>query len=389
MIPLKVHPSLTLALLARVREMRAQGVDVASFAAGEPDFDTPNVVIKGAHDGMQKGDTRYVATPGLDSLREGIAEDYRKRLKAKWVKKENVIVTAGAKQGIYLSFAAILEQGDEVLVPRPFWVSYPHIIEACHGRPLEFATQAANGFFPTVEELEAAYRPRVKALIFSSPGNPTGRMIRKNELQAIVDWCVKRKVILLYDEIYERLVLGKQPHVCPLALVAEAGAEYVLSINAFSKSLAMTGWRLGYVVSHAQNIQALSPLHGQMLTSLPGFIQQGAQKGLKIADKFLKPVVKRYQKRMRMMEVAFDKIPHIKYLKAEGAFYICVDVRELMQKKSIPTDDAFAEKLLREEKVVVLPGSSMGMPGWLRFSFATNEAEIKKGLQRFERFCRV
>jgi len=387
MIESKVEPSLTLALLERVRQMRAAGEDVASFAAGEPDFPTPPVVIAAAHKDMKAGDTRYVATPGVPRLREAIAADYRKRLKAPWVESANVLVTGGAKQGIYLALAALLERGDEVLMPAPYWVSYPHLIHATGGKPVVLECRAEEDFFPTVAELEAARTSKTRALIFSSPGNPTGCMITKEKLAAIIDWCFEKKVTLIYDEIYERLELTDRRHVCPLALCDEKKAEFVLCVNAASKSLAMTGWRLGYIVSHRGNVKGLSPLHGQMITCLPGFIQEGARVGLGKATQILKPVLTSYKRRRKLMMDGFKKIPGVEMLAPRGSFYICADVRHIMKRRGLVTDSEFAEVLLHEEKTVVIPGDSMGMPGWLRFSFATSDKELKEGLKRFARFC--
>lgn len=387
MIPLKVEPSATLALLEQVRQMRAAGKDVASFAAGEPDFPTPPLIIDAVVESLRSGNTKYVPTPGQKPLRDGIAEDYRTRMGAPWVQGDNVLVSAGAKQGLYLVLAALLEAGDEVLIPAPYWVSYPHLVHAAGGHVVMLQTQEKNSFFPTVEELEAQWTPQTKALVFASPGNPTGCMITKSALEKIVKWCVKRKVTLIFDEIYERLELGNIPHTSALALVDEAAAEYVVSVNAFSKSMSMTGWRVGYVVTAKKNIAALSPLHGQMLTCLPGFLQDAALVGLQHVNSFLPPMVASYRKRLDLMLAGLAKIPDIKALVPTGAFYVCVDVRAVMQKKEIADDIEFAEKLLQAERVVVPSGSTMGMPGWLRFSVATSEAEIQKGLERFARFC--
>ncbi len=387
MIPSKVEASLTLALLGRVRDMRAQGIEVASFAAGEPDFNTPDVVVNAAIASMKAGNTKYVATPGIDQLREAVAKDYRDRLGAPWVQKENVLICAGGKQGIFLTFMGLLESGDEVIVPAPYWVSYPHIVHATKGKMVVLACNKENDFFPTPEELEKVWNPKTKALIFSSPGNPSGCMIQRAALKSLVDWCVKKKVTLVFDELYERLELSDLKHVCPLSLVGAKESEYIVAVNACSKSMAMTGWRLGYLLSAKENISALSSLHGQMITSLPGFIQVGAAEGLKHADEFLAPVIESYKKRLSIITRGLDEISSVKYLKPTGSFYICVDVRDVMKNKKILTDSQLAEDLLNKERVVVVPGESMGMPGWLRFSFATSEEEIKKGLIAFKRYC--
>lgn len=387
MIPLRVEGSSTLALLERVRQMRARGEDVASFAAGEPDFPTPTFVNEAVAKALAADDTKYVATPGIPALREAIAADYRDRLGASWVRAENVLVSEGAKQGLYIVLAALLDAGDEVIVPAPYWVSYPHLVHATGGVVRKLETRQENNFFPTVAELEKVWSPRCKALVFSSPGNPTGCMISRVELEKIARWCIQRKVTLIYDEIYERLMLADEPHVCPLAFLSEAESEYIISVNAFSKSLSMTGWRLGYVVTNRQNIASLSPLHGQMLTCLPGFLQSAAVEGLRRVDEFLPQMVSEYRLRLNRMLEGLAKIPNVAVLKPAGAFYVCVDVRAIMKKRGLANDAAVAEKLLEEVALVVPAGEAFGLPGWLRFSFATSQAEIAKGLERFARFC--
>lgn len=387
MIRSKVKSSLTLALLQKVRDLRAQGRDIASFAAGEPDFDTPAVIVEEATNSMKRGNTRYVATPGQLNLRAAIAKDYQKRLGVKWVTPDNVIATAGAKEGIYLTLAAILDPGDQVIVPKPYWVSYPDVVKAAGGTCIYLDAHVKDGFFPTVGQLEGVYSDRTKALIFSSPSNPVGTMITREALQEVVDWCVKRKVVLLFDEIYERLVLDNSEHVCPLSLVDESGADYIISINACSKTLAMTGWRLGYVVTSKQNASALSPLQGQFMTCLPGFIQDAAVVGLEQVDTFLPAFVEAFKNRLHLILAGLAKIPNIKVTKPSGAFYVFVDVSDVMKKKGISIDYTFCEQLLEDEGLAVIAGSSMGMPNWIRLSFACGEDEIKKGIERLTRFC--
>jgi aspartate aminotransferase len=388
MIPEKVQESLTLALLGKVREMKARGEDVVSFAAGEPDFDTPPFIIEEATRSMKAGNTRYVASQGQPNLREAIATDYRERLASKWVTPANVVVTGGAKQGLYLLMHVIMELGDEALIPVPYWVSYPSIVKSVGGVAKPLACQEANGYFPTVAELEAAYTPKTKVLIFSSPGNPSGTMIRETQLKEIIEWCTKRKVYLLYDELYERLVLSpERKHVSALSLVDEAGSEFVFAINACSKTMAMTGWRLGWIAGHSENIKRLTAIQSQMVTCFPGFIQDAAAKGLREAEGFLEPIVKAYRARRDLILAGITSIPGLKCIKPDGAFYLFVDVSAVIKKNGWADEKEFAAKILESERVVVVPGGSMGMKGWVRLSFATSEDEIKKGIERFKRFC--
>ncbi|MEO5667921.1 MAG: pyridoxal phosphate-dependent aminotransferase [Bdellovibrionota bacterium] len=388
MVPEKVQESLTLALLGKVREMKARGEDVVSFAAGEPDFDTPPFIIEEATRSMKAGNTRYVASQGQLNLREAIASDYRERLNSKWVTPASIVVTGGAKQALYLLMDVIMEPGDEALIPVPYWVSYPSIVKSVSGVAKPLACQEKNGYFPTVAELEAAYTPKTKVLIFSSPGNPSGTMIQESVLKEIIEWCAKRKVYLLYDELYERLVLSpERKHISALALCDEAGSEYVFAINACSKTMAMTGWRLGWIAGHPENIKRLTAIQSQMVTCFPGFIQDAAAKGMKEAESFLKPIITAYSKRRDLIMKGISSIPGLKCIKPDGAFYLFVDATDVIKKKGLADDKAFAAGILEAERVVVVPGGSMGMKNWVRLSFATNEDEINKGIERFKRYC--
>jgi aspartate aminotransferase len=387
LIRAKVSASQTLALLDRVRTLKASGKDVVSFAAGEADFATPRVVIDEAVKQMNAGNTRYVSTLGSERLRQLVAKDYKERLGVSWIGPDNVLPTFGAKQAIYLALAALLERGEEVLVPKPFWVSYPGLVKAAGGKVVEVTTQESKDFFPTVAELEAASSDLTRAVIFSSPSNPLGTMIRREVLLEIVEWARARNVLVIFDEIYERLVLDtKREHVTPLALGREAELDNVLCVNACSKSLAMTGWRLGYAVSTRSNIEALRPLQGQMITCLPGFVQEAGAAGLEKVNELLPPIIENYRRRLKMMTDALARIPNLRFVPPAGAFYVAVDVSEVMRQKGFRSDVDFAERFLQQELVAVLPGTSMGMPGWIRLSFATSDEEIRKGLERLAKF---
>ncbi len=383
----KVKASETLSLIQELKNLKAAGHDIVSFAAGEPDFETPSVVVEAAYESMRRGRTRYEPTPGIPELREAVALDYRNRLKSDWVKAENILISAGAKQGIYLTLAGLLDLNDEVLIPAPYWVSYPEVVVAAGGQPVILNTLEKNRFFPTVEELEKSRTKKTKGLIFSSPCNPTGMMISREHLKEITHWCVKNKITLIYDELYERLLLEDSvPHVSAAAIVSEQESEYLVCINALSKTSAMTGWRCGYIVSHKTNIQSLSPLQGQMLTSLPGFIQIAARTGLEKSGEFLPDFVKSFKRRRDLAVKGFSEIPGFRVLVPEGAFYLSVNIEGALKKLGIPSDEKFSQLLLKEKFVAFLWGSASGMPGWIRISFATSDEQIKKGISRIAEF---
>lgn len=387
MIPQRVAGSSTLAMLEKVRQMKAQGMDVVSFAAGESDFPTPPEVIEESYKEMKAGNTRYVSTQGVPVLREELAKDYRDRLRVSWAKPDHFLVVAGAKQGIHLVLSCLCEAGDEVLIPAPYWVSYPGIVKALLGVPKIIQTDFEHRHFPTVEQLEKAWTPKTKALIMATPGNPTGLMITENHLKEIVSWCEKKQVVLVFDELYERLTFGKTKHVCALSLVSEAQSEWVVSVNAFSKTFGMTGWRLGWVASHPTNIQRLTDLQSQVLTCMPGFAQVAAARAMKNMDKIIAPVIEAFGKRKQIIMEGLKGLDGVKLMEPEGAFYILVDVKGVIQKKGLKDCGDFVQKLLEQEQVVTVAGASFGAPGTFRISFAMGEAEIKKGLERIRRFC--
>lgn len=387
MIPQKVKASETLALIQEIKSMRAKGFNVVSFAAGEPDFDTPGPIVEEAYASLKRGRTRYEPTPGIPELREAVAEDYRSRLNCSWVKAENTLMSAGAKQGIYLVLAGLLEKNDEVLIPSPYWVSYPEVVQAAGGKSIFVDCSEGNDFFPTLESLKKAKTSKTKALIFSSPCNPTGGMIRKDLLGEITRWCVAEKITLIYDELYERLLLDpNKKHFSALEFVDANGAEYVVSVNALSKTSAMTGWRLGFVVSAKGNIDSLAPLQGQMLTALPGFIQEAGVVGLKRAGEFLPKFVEAFRHRKQLVMKGFGEIPGFRCFEPSGGFYLAVNVEGTLKKLGFKTDADFALAVLQKKHVAFLPGSSMGMPGWIRISFPTSDEQISEGIRRIKDF---
>jgi aspartate aminotransferase len=250
-----------------------------------------------------------------------------------------------------------------------------------------FSTLEKNKFFPTAAELEKQYTPKTKALIFSSPGNPSGMMIDAGLLKEILDWCRQKKVELIYDEIYERLALTDVKHISAAALDTTQGQD-AMCVNAFSKSLAMTGWRLGYVVSHPQTIKALTALQTQFLTCVPGFIQDAAGWSMDRMEAFLVPVLEAYRRRLKLMLEGLAKIPGVKAYVPDGAFYVMLDIQKVIQSKGFRDDAHFAEALLGQEKTVVIPGGAMGAPGCVRLSFSTSDEEISKAIERLARFSK-
>ena len=268
-------------------------------------------------------------------------------------------------------------------------MSYPGIAKAAHATCVFVPTDESTAFFPTIDALNRAKTSKTRALVFSSPNNPMGTMIDRDQLVKIANWCTENKVYLIFDELYERISLDGKEHVCPLALGDEAASEYILSVNAASKSLAMTGWRIGYLVGHKKNIEALSALHGQMLTCLPSFVQEAAVAGFPVADRFLEPVIEAYRRRRNLVLDALKGVTNVKVVPPTGAFYAAIDCSMIVKKLSLPSDYELAEKILIDAKVAVIPGKSMGLPGWIRLSFATSDADVVEGMKRLVKFFRA
>lgn len=386
MIPQRVAGSKTMAMADKVREMQAQGLDVISFVTGESDFDTPREIIDEAYKQMLEGNTRYVSAQGLMELRKELAADYKSRLNVPWIRPENFLATVGAKQGIHLVLSAICNPADEVLIPAPYWVSYPAIVEALQGHPKIIQTRAEEKYFPTVEALEKSWTPKTKALLLASPNNPTGLMIEEAQLKKIIEWCRVRKVILIFDELYERLVFGNTQHVSALSQVNEEESEWVICVNAFSKTFGMTGWRLGWVASHPTNIERLTQLQSQVLSCVAGFAQIAAARSMKNMDALLSPVLSSFKKRKQIVLEGLGGLQDIKLIEPEGAFYVLVDLRQFILKNNFTSCADVVQKLLEQEHVVTVAGAAFGAPNHLRISFATNEVNVIKGIQKMRQF---
>jgi len=386
MIPQIVEASKTLSLLQSIKKRKAAGEDIASFTAGEPDFPTPKVVVEEAYRAMKAGDTSYVSSKGKSDLCQTIAQDYRERLNSPWVKEENVLVTAGSKQALALLFHCLLEQGDEVIFPTPYWVSYPSLVKACNGEATRIMTQKSDGYFLTVELLEKNKTPKTKAVIFSSPANPSGQIIDLENLKNVVNWCLENKVYLIFDEIYERLCLGDKQHTSVAALIEEANSEYIFCVNACSKSMAMTGWRLGYCISHPENIKNLAAMQSQFLTCVPGFIQSAAKIGIEQSKDFFPTILEIFKQRKNLMVERLSKLKGLDFLQPEGAFYVFINLQNKIKSLKLSDDKELAQYLLDQYKLAIVPGSSFGMDGWIRLSYSTSTEEINKGLDRLEQF---
>jgi aspartate aminotransferase len=377
-----VAPSPTLAVDAKAKALQAAGEDVASFAAGEPDFDTPDHIKEAAIAALRAGKTKYVATPGIEPLRQAIAESYAPGLA---VTAAQVVVSPGGKFSCYLAILAVCSPGDEVLIPAPYWVSYPEMVKLAGAVPKFVLAGDTTGFRLTAAQLEAALTPRTRLLILNSPSNPTGAVYSRAELQALVAVAVRHNLYILSDEIYQHLVYDGAEHVSPTAFGPDAVARTIIA-SGFSKTYSMTGWRLGTAVAPAPIAKAMAELQSQMSSNATSFAQFGALAALQEKEKTraaLQSMLTAFDRRRRLLHAGLTAIPGVTCVLAQGAFYLFPNISSFGLSSL-----EFCGRLLDEAKVAAVPGSAFGAEGYLRLSYATSDATIAKGLERLAAFCR-
>lgn len=378
-----VAPSPTLAIDAKAKAMKAAGEDVCGFAAGEPDFDTPDFIKEGAIAALKGGKTKYAPTPGIDELRAAVAANYGETYGYKLAPSQ-VVVSPGGKFSCYLAIMAVTNPGDEVIVPAPYWVSYPEMVKLAGGKPVYVNCDDRAGFKLTPAQLEAAITPRTRLVILCSPSNPTGAVYTRAELEALAEVCVRHNVYVLSDEMYERLIYDGGSPVCFATLGTEV-EKRTITVAGFSKTYSMTGWRLGTLVAPAPIAKACAELQSQMSSNATTFAQYGALAALKEktkAEAALAEMKAAFDRRRRYLHAELNRIPGITCLLPGGAFYVFPNISSFGLK-----DTEFCTRLLEQEKVAAVPGSAFGLEGYLRLSYATSDATIRTGVERLTRFC--
>lgn len=380
-----VKPSITLAVTAKAAQLKAQGVDVTSFGAGEPDFDTPTHIKDAAKLALDKGQTKYTHIAGTPELRTAICAEMR-LAHGLDVTPDQVIVSCGAKHSLYNLFQALLNTGDEVVIPAPYWVSYPDMVLLAGGTPVTVPTSAADGFLMSPAQLEAAITPRTRAVIINSPSNPTGAVYPRAALGALVEVALRHKILIISDEIYRRLAYDG-PVTSPASFGPEAARATIL-IDGFSKTYSMTGWRLGYTVGPKRLIEAMTTIQGQSTSNPTSIAQAGAVAALTgPSDEPVEKMRLEFAHRRDVMVNKLNAMPHVKCLRPGGAFYAFPDLGAYAGKappggKPLADDVALADWLLTAHKVAVVPGTGFGAPGFVRLSYATSLAAITIGLAR-------
>jgi aspartate aminotransferase len=380
-----VAPSATLAVDARARALRAEGEDVISFGAGEPDFPTPAHIVEAAviaaHDPVNH---HYTATPGLPELREAIA-DKTSTDSGYEVSPSQVVVTNGAKQAVYEAFFSLVDPGDEVLVPAPYWTTYPEVVSLAGGVPVEVPTQEATGFHLNVEALEAALSPSTKILLFVSPNNPTGAVLDREEVEAIGSWAEGRGLWVVTDEIYEHLLYGGRRFSSVPAVVPEI-ADRCVVINGVAKTYAMTGWRVGWLIAPRDVATAVSALQSQATSNVCNVAQRAALAALRGDMGQAHAMREVFDRRRRVIHRMLQECNGVSCVEPEGAFYAFPSVRGLLGRKvagrAVTSSAELAEVAIDEVKVAVVPGEAFGAPGYFRMSYALADAAIEEGVSR-------
>jgi aspartate aminotransferase len=378
----QLTPSLTLSIDSKAKAMKAEGIDVCGFGAGEPDFDTPDHIKAAAIAALESGFTKYTPSAGLPELRQAIAEKLEADNQLSY-RASQIIVSSGAKHSCYNAILATCQPGDEVLIPSPYWVSYPDMVRLAGAEPVIVPTTERNGWKMRASDFENAMTPRTKMLILNSPGNPTGSVYTREELEGIVEVAAEEDIYILSDEIYEKLVYDDTKHVSIASLSPEAYG-LTITVNGFSKAYAMTGWRLGYMAAPEAVAKAADNIQSHSTSHPCSFAQKGAIAALKGDQQPLADMRDEFSMRRDYMYDRITKIPNITAVKPLGAFYILVNISQLGL-----SSQNFADRLLSKANVAVVPGAAFGDDRTVRLSYATSIDIIKKGLDRFQDFCRT
>ncbi len=375
----QVTPSLTLAISAKAKAMKAEGIDVCSFSAGEPDFPTPPHIVAAAKQALDEGKTKYGAAAGEPKLRQAIASKLRNTNNLNY-SQENIIVTNGGKHSLFNLMQALIEPGDEVIIPSPYWLSYPEMVKLAGGKPVTVTTEAANEYKITPEQLKAAITPQTKLFVFNSPSNPTGAVYRPEEIKALAEVIVERDLLVVADEIYENILYEGRSHLSIGSLGEDIFQRTIVS-NGFAKSYSMTGWRIGYTAAPVELIKAMTTIQSHSTSNVCTFAQYGAIAALESSQDCVQTMLQAFAQRREVMFAKIEAIPHLSCPKPYGAFYLFVDIRATGLKSL-----EFCKTLLETYQVAAIPGIAFGADECIRLSYATDMETIEKGMERLDKF---
>ena len=373
-------PSLTLSIDSKAKAMKAEGIDVCGFGAGEPDFDTPEHIKAAAVAALESGFTKYTPSSGTPELRQAIADKFAADNKLAY-KPSQIIVSNGAKHSCYNAILATCQPGDEVIIPAPYWLSYPEMVRLAGADPVFVQTKEENGWKMTADEFQDAMTPRTKMVIINSPGNPTGSVYTRQELEGIIEVAADEEILILSDEIYEKLVYDDVEHVSVASL--PGAFDLTITVNGFSKAYAMTGWRLGYLGAPEPIAKAIDAIQSHSTSNPCSFAQKGGLAAIKGDQQLVSDMREEFNLRRNYMVNRIAAIPRVSVVKPQGAFYVLVNIDQLGLSST-----NFADRLLSKHHVAVVPGIAFGDDRTVRLSYATSLDIIKKGLDRFEEFCR-
>ncbi|MBP3915865.1 MULTISPECIES: pyridoxal phosphate-dependent aminotransferase [unclassified Clostridium] len=384
----RIEASVTLAITAKAKEMKESGIDVISFGAGEPDFNTPQNIINAAIKAMEDGNTKYTNVNGILPLREAICKKFKDD-NGLIYNPSQIVVSTGAKQSLANAFLAILNPGDEVIVPNPYWVSYPELIGLADGKAVFVESNETSSYKFTKENLEKAVTEKTKAIILNTPNNPTGTIYSKEELMEIAEFAKKYNLIIVSDEMYEKLIYDGEEHVS-IASVSDDAYERTIVINGLSKSYAMTGWRLGYCGATEKISKLMTNIQSHMTSNVCSITQYAAVEALNGPQDKVKEMISEFERRRNYMVKTLEEMNNLSIIKPQGAFYIMINIDKCLGKEingeKITDSMDFSAKLLEHEKVAVIPGKAFGLDNYVRVSYATSMELIEKGLERINKF---
>lgn len=376
-----LSPSVTMAITALARELKAQGKDILSFSAGEPDFNTPEIIKQAAIQAIIDGHTKYTAVEGIIETKQAIIKKLKKDHNLDY-KPEHIVISNGAKHSLFNLFQALIEEGDEVIIPAPYWVTYPEQVKYSDGVPVFIETDDSTEFKITAEQLKAAITPKTRILLLNTPSNPTGAVYSREELEAIAEVLKGTDIIVLSDEMYEKIMYNGKEFTAT-ASISEDMYQRTVTINGLSKAVAMTGWRFGYVATpNVALVKAMVKLQGQATSNVNSITQYAAIPALEgDADETIEMMRVEFEKRKNIAVESFNAIKGLSCVEPDGAFYLFVNIKEVT-----PDSMKFCSDLLEQKGVALVPGLAFGTEGYFRFSFATDLASINEGIKRIKEF---
>ena len=383
-----VKPSSTLAITAKAKELNAQGLDVVGFGAGEPDFNTPDNICNAAIKAIKDGFTKYTPASGIVELKQAVCDKFKK-FNGLDYKPSQIVISNGGKHSLTNVFEAILNPGDEVIIPAPYWLSYPEIIKLSDGVPVFVRGEKENGYKVTAEQLQAATTEKTKALVLNTPNNPTGMIYSEEELRAIADYAVKNDIYVVSDEMYEYLVYNGNKHIS-IASFNEEIYKRTITVSGLAKSYAMTGWRIGYTGSSEEIAKLMGSVQSHQTSNPNSIAQKAALEALTGDQSTVQMMLGEFDKRRKFMYEKMSALPYVSTEEPLGAFYVFADVSEALKKeykgKKVETAAEFARILIEDYNVAVVPCADFGFPDHIRLSYAISVEQIDKGLTRIEKF---